>query len=332
MLKIVMQRIGGPEVLEVVEAPEPKAGPHDVVVRAEAIGVGWPDVLIRRGSYRWMPPLPTSPGSDLAGRVVAVGSEVSSDLLSRPVLVTARELPVRGGCYAERIVVPADAVFLLPEHVALDAAVCLPNYQVAWNLLHEATCGQAVRSLFVRGVTGSVGSALAQLARQAGVTVIGTVSSAAKAELARKNGVDHVIEYKNESVVERVLQITQGQGVDLAVDHIGGENFPDLLRLLGKWGLLVSYNASGGLPSENLLGAMRANGVRCPAIRIFEMHIYDDDRESRRRTMQQVIDLLGEGKIAPIIGARLPFVEAARAHAAVEASDVGGKIVLTFDR
>ncbi|WP_430395568.1 zinc-binding dehydrogenase [Ferrovibrio sp.] len=328
MRKIVMHRTGGPEVLEMAEAPQPQPGPGEVVVQAEAIGVGWPDILIRRGSYKWMPPLPTSPGSDLAGRVVALGTGVDPAMLGRSVLLTARELKVRGGCYAEQVAVPAEALFMLPEGVDLDAAVCLPNYQVAWNLLHVAPRGQAVRSLFINGVAGGVGSALAQLAKAVGITVFGSVSSPEKAAFAKSLGVDHVIDYRREDVPARVLALTAGEGVDLAVDHVGGAGFTQLLGLLGNWGLLVSYNASGGMPPENLLQALRDHGTKCLAIRIFEMHLYDHDREGRRHIMQQVIDALAAGSIAPVVAARLPFAAAAEAHAMVEEGNACGKVLL----
>jgi len=124
MRKIVMYRTGGPDVLEMAGAPEPQPGPGEVVVQAEAIGVGWPDILIRRGSYKWMPPLPTSPGSDLAGRVVALGSGVDAAMLGRSVLLTARELKVRGGCYAEQVAVPAEALFCPKASISMPPSVC----------------------------------------------------------------------------------------------------------------------------------------------------------------------------------------------------------------
>lgn len=328
MKKVIMHRTGGPEVLEVIDCPTPSPGAGEVLVRAEAIGVGWPDVLIRNGSYRWMPPLPTSPGSDLAGHIEAVGADVDATLIGKPVLVTARELAVRGGCYAERMVAPAAAVFLLPEGTDPDSAVCLPNYQVAWNLVHVVARGRPVRSLFVNGVAGAVGSAAAQLGLAAGMTVIGSVGSDEKATFANRLGVHHVVRYRDKDVVERVLQLTGGRGVDLALDHVGGPGFAGLLRMLADWGTLVSYNAIGGLPEENLLGALRAQGARCPAIRIFEMHIYDKDRTTRRRIMTNVIDCLHKGTITPVISARLPLTAAARAHEMVERGTGMGKIVL----
>lgn len=328
MKQVLMHRTGGPEVLEIVDAPEPSPAPGEAVVEAAAVGVGWPDILIRTGRYRWMPPLPTSPGSDMAGRVISVGAGVDSSLVGAPVLVTARELKVRGGCYAEKRAVPADALFRLPEDLDLDAAVCLPNYQVAWNLIHEAPRGAPVRSVFINGVAGGVGSAAAQLAKAAGMEVFGSVSSVEKAAFARRQGVDHPINHLTEVVPDRVLELTGGRGVDLALDHLAGPGFNDLLRLLAGWGTLVSYNASGGLPSGNLLEEMRRHGSRCLAVRIFEMHMYDADDVNRRRIMQQVIDAWAAGRITPAVSARLPLAEARRAHDMVERGEALGKIIL----
>jgi NADPH2:quinone reductase len=328
MRRVVIRRTGGPEVLEAIEVPAPAPGPHDVVVEAESIGVGWPDILIRTGRYKWMPKLPASPGSDLAGRIVEVGAQVDPALRGRPVLVTARELPERGGCYAERVCVPAEAVYHLPPHVDLEAAVCLPNYQVAWNLVHEIELGRPIRSLFVSGVAGGVGSAVAQVAKAAGIEVFGSVSSPARAQFAREQGVDHVIDRSQEDVPSAVIDRSCGRGVDLAIDHVGGSGFAALPRMLAPWGTLVSYNASAGLPQENLLGALRDQGARCPAIRIFEMHVYDDDRTNRRRIMNNVIDAWAAGKISPVVSARFPMEGVQRAHEMVERGEAIGKVIL----
>ncbi|MCD6672129.1 MAG: zinc-dependent alcohol dehydrogenase family protein [Burkholderiaceae bacterium] len=328
MKQVLMRRAGGPEVLELVDVPMPIPGPDEVLVEAEAIGVGWPDVLIRSGRYGWMPPLPTSPGSDMAGRIVGVGAGVDRSRIGESVLVTARELPVRGGCYTEAIAVPADAPFPLPPGTDAAKAVCLPNYQVAWNLLNECVTGRQVRSVFVNGAAGAIGGAVVQLARAKGLVVYGSVSSDEKAEFARNQGAHHVVNYRREPLIERILELSGGCGVDLALDHVGGERLLRLIDLLGKWGTLVSYNAIDGLPEENLLAALRRNGARCPSIRIFEMHLYDDDRPNRRRTMQAVIDALARGDIDPVVASRLPLASAAEAHRIVEGGGSPGKVIL----
>ena len=129
MKTVLVRQVGGPEALEYVDVPRPDPGPRDVVIRAEAFGVGQPDVLIRRGVYKWMPPLPVNPGNDVAGTVHAVGSEVSGIATGQKVLLSARDLAQRGGCYSEFVAAPADAVYPLADSVDLQEAVCLANYR-----------------------------------------------------------------------------------------------------------------------------------------------------------------------------------------------------------
>jgi len=153
---VVIRRTGGPEVLEVTDLPRPALAPDALRVRAHAIGVGKPDMLIRQGVYRWMPPLPAVPGNELAGEVVEVGTDVQSDWhLGQRVLVSGREMPQRGGCYASEVCVPAHTVFKLPEQVAASDAVALPNYQLAGALLYHSG-GRAPGSVLVHGAAGGV--------------------------------------------------------------------------------------------------------------------------------------------------------------------------------
>ncbi|RYF73431.1 MAG: alcohol dehydrogenase, partial [Comamonadaceae bacterium] len=177
---------GGPEVLKFVDLPVPSPGPGEVRVRAEAIGAGGPDVLIRNGTYKWMPPMPATPGNELAGVVDAVGPEVDPARIGQRVLVSARELPVRGGCYAQYICVPEWAPFELPESIAFDAAVSLGNFQLAIALL-ASNGNLPAQSILVPGAAGGVATALAQVAQARGIRVIGTASSPAKQAFARES-------------------------------------------------------------------------------------------------------------------------------------------------
>lgn len=329
MKAVLVRRPGGPEALEYVEAPLPVPGPDEVQIRAEAFGVGQPDVLIRRGVYKWMPPLPVNPGNDVAGRISAVGPGVRDIEIGRKVLLSARDLAQRGGCYAEYVVAPADAVHLLPDAVDLEAAVCLANYQVAWALLHECGHRRAGNSILVVGAAGGVGTALVQLGKLAGMTVIGTVSTEEKAEFARRNGADHIIFYRREDVVARTRELTSGHGVGMVLDHVCGPEFTAYLGALGKWGTLVSYNAFAGLPEENLIAAMRNHLDICPAVRCFSFHIYDHDREGRRALMREVIGALERGAIQPAISTRLKLAEVGKAHSLLESGAALGKIVMT---
>src|SRR4051794_23911773 len=251
MKAVLVHRPGGPEALDYTDAPMPAPGEQDVLIRAKAFGVGQPDRLIRSGVYKWMPPLPANPGNDVAGEIEAIGAQVTGIAVGQRVLLSARDLAQRGGCYAEYVAAPADAVHLLPEGVDFADAVCLANYQVAWALLNNCGSSTPPRSVLVVGAAGGVGTSIVQLGRAAGMKVIGTVSTSEKAAFARQNGADEVIFYREEEVVARTRALTGGRGVDLVLDHVCGPEFCSYLGALDKWGTLVSYNAFAGLPSEN---------------------------------------------------------------------------------
>jgi NADPH2:quinone reductase len=328
MKAVLVHQPGGPEALDYVELPIPSPGPGEVQIHAEAFGVGQPDVLIRRGVYKWMPPLPVNPGNDVAGRISAVGTGVEGIRIGSKVLLSARDLPQRGGCYAEYVVAPADAVHLLADGADLESAVCLANYQVAFSLLQECGHHRAPKAVLVIGAAGGVGTALVQLAKRAGMTVIGTVSTEEKADFARRNGADHIIFYRREDVVARTRELTRGLGVGLVLDHVCGPEFTGYLGVLGKWGTLVSYNAFAGLPEANLIGAMRDHLDICPAVRCFSFHIYDHDREGRRALMRDVIAALEKGEIRPAISARFALAEVRKAHTLLEQGAAIGKIIM----
>jgi NADPH2:quinone reductase len=329
MKAVLVQRPGGPEALDYVDQEIPQPGPHDVQIRAEAFGVGQPDVLIRSGVYKWMPPLPANPGNDVAGRISALGDRVEGIAVGQKVLLSARDLAQRGGCYAEYIVAPAEAVHILPESISLEDAVCLANYQVAWALLHECGARQPADSVLVIGAAGGVGTSVVQLAKLAGMKVIGTVSTPEKAAFARSNGADDIIFYRSEDVVAQTRRITAGRGVGLVLDHVCGPEFVSYLGVLGKWGTLVSYNAFAGLPEQNLMAEMRNYLDVCPAVRCFSFHIYDHDREGRRALMRQVISALESGAIRPAISARLKLADVREAHTLLESGAALGKIIMT---
>ena len=177
MKAILLTRTGDPSVLDYVEVPTPRPKPGEVLVKADTIGVSRPELLVRRGVYPWMPPLPFIPGIEMAGTVAERGAGASRFAVGQKVYVTARELPVRAGCYAEYIAVPERALFALPAEADLEAAACLSNYQVAWHLLHTATRGAPGQSVLIGSASGGLGSAAVQLAKLAGMTAIALVGS-----------------------------------------------------------------------------------------------------------------------------------------------------------
>ena len=330
MKAILLSRTGDPSVLEYIDVPTPRPKSGEVLVRADTIGVSRPEILVRRGVYPWMPPLPAIPGIEMSGTVAERGAGAKRFELGQKVYVTARELPVRAGCYAEYIAVPERAPFPLPPETDLEAAACLSNYQVAWHLLHTATRGVPGRSVLIGSASGGLGSAAVQLAKLAGMTAIALVGSAEKARALKTFGADDVIDYSEEDIAARVKDFTNGIGVDLILDAAGGQGFAKFLPMLGPFGLLVSYGKLVGKIEANVVGALdKGPGyLNSTAVRIFTMHTLDDKPDIRAASMNDVIQKLGEGKIRPLIHARLPLKDARRAHEMIEAREVIGKIVL----
>ncbi len=318
---------GGPEalVLERLPLPEPAAG--EVRVRAEAIGVGRPDVLIRQGTYKWMPALPATPGAELVGTVEALGDGAPAALQGRRVLVSARELPQRGGCYAESVCVPAAALFVLPAGIAAADAASLPNLQLALALL-RCHGGQPVTSVFVPGAAGGVGSALTQVARAQGARVFGTARSDDKRRFALANGVEALVEADPARIPEALRALTGGRGVDMAFDHLGGDWLTACLHALAPMGQLVSYNLVLGFPARETLREMRNLLGRSLSLRTFSMHTYDELPAQRRALMDEAIALMAAGRVKAPPTLQLPMDAVRDAHERLDRGDVLGKIVL----
>jgi NADPH:quinone reductase len=328
MKAIRIERTGGPEVLDYVDVPRPVPGPGQVLVEARAIGVCWPEVLVRRGTYAWMPPLPAIPGIEMSGVVAETGPGVRALTVGQPVWVSARELPHRAGCYAEYIAVDEHVPYALPAGVDFGAAAALANYQVAYHVLHSATRGFEYQSVLVQTAAGGVGSAAVQLARAAGKRVIAVAGSDDKCRFALAQGADVAINYRGEDVKARVAEATGGHGVDLILDAVAGPRFPELFDHLATLGLIVLYGALDGPPPADLMSAFRRRPGASPALRQFSIHAFDHDRDARRRATGALLDLLAAGAIRPAIHARLPLAEAGRAQALLEGGAVLGKLLL----
>ncbi|TNF54386.1 MAG: alcohol dehydrogenase [Burkholderiales bacterium] len=319
---------GGPEALTLVTLPDVAPASGQVRVRTEAIGVGRPDVLIRNGTYKWMPPLPAIPGAELAGTIDAVGPEVTRWRVGDRVLVSARELPVRGGCYAEAIVVPQEAPFPLPAGLDAHTAVSAPNLQLA-HALFLAGGATTAKSVLITGAAGGVATMLAQLAKHRGMAVLGSVRSEAKRQFAMANGFDEVFNTASAPLSQSVRTLMSGSGVDLAFDPIGGQSLTECLHSLAPMGTVVSYNAVAGLPPEDVFVTMRSLLGRSLALRCFSMHTFDADAVLRRRLMDESLVLLAAGHVRVPTPTVLRLHQVQEAHRILDAGATMGKIVLT---
>ena len=329
MKAILLSRTGDPSVLEYIDVPTPEPRDDQVLVKADTIGVSRPEILVRTGVYAWMPKLPAIPGIEMSGTVVACGRDVAALTVGQKVFVTSRELPERAGCYAEYIAVPERAAFALPGDADLEAAACLSNYQVAYHVLHTAGRCVAGGTAVIDSAAGGTGSALLQLAKLAGMSVIAIAGGRAKAEAVRAFGADHAIDYTTEDQNARVAEITGGRGADLVLDGIGGKGFAQKFPMVGAFGMIVAYGWLQGNPEENLVANLRGTYYeQSPAVRFFTMHTMDDKPALRAESMTYLIARLAEGAIRPLIHARLHLSEARKAHEMLEAREVIGKVLL----
>lgn len=330
--RVVVSRFGGPEVLELVEEvlPEPAAG--EVRVRTIVAGVAYGDVQHRRGLLA--PRLPFTPGYDVAGLVDKLGEGVSGVEVGRTVVALT---PVLGqGGYADFICLPADALLSVPPEVDPADAVSLAlNYTAALQMIERLAKVQAGERVVVHGAAGGMGTALVQLARLAGAVVFGTASGG-KHPVLRELGATP-IDYRSEDVGDHLQRLTQGEGVDVVFDAVGGEHWRESYRSLRAGGRLVTYGqldvARAGFAAQTLEKlAFLAQRVRSGGGRqVLPYQILDgtfSTRENCLADLARLLDLLRAEKVLPLIGKRVPLGRASQAHQMLENAEVCGKIVL----
>ena len=319
--RAVITAHGGPEVIEWREEPLPIPGSGEVLIEHEAVGLNFIDTYHRRGIYPI--PLPSGLGIEAAGRIVALGEGVSGHREGDRVAYIGPGL----GAYATHRVMPAAALFPLPDHVSCEvAAAALVKAFTVEALVERCAHVKAGDTVLVHAAAGGVGLLMVQWLAHLGVEVIGTVSSEAKAELARNAGATHVIRYDHEQVAPLVRELTGGKGVPVVFDGVGMATWEASLDSLSPRGLLVSFGNAGG-PVEGIgLGVLAAKGslfVTRPTI----FHYYATPEERDLGT-SRVYDLLAQGVLSVTIGQRYPLLEAAQAHRDFEARATTGSGLL----
>lgn len=237
-------KTGGPEVLQFEDITLPQPGPGEILIRNRAIGLNFIDTYFRSGLYP-APQMPFTLGNESAGDVLAVGPNVTEFKAGDRVAVVAGL-----GAYAEERIVPAASVVALPEGISYEAAASmLLKGLTAEYLLHRTYKVKPGDTILVHAAAGATGLILCQWGKALGATVIGTVGSKEKAELAKAHGADHVINYREEDFAARVKEITGGALCDVVYDGVGKDTFAGSLKSLKKRGLFVSFgNASGPVP------------------------------------------------------------------------------------
>ena len=339
MRQIWISKTGAPEVLIVKEAPDPRPGAGEVRVRVEASGVNFADVMGRLGLYPDLPPIPVVPGYEVGGRVDMVGDGVDTSWIGRNVLAITRF-----GGYADVVCVPKAQVFPRPEGMSAQEGASIPvNYVTSWQLIVVMGGLKPGETVLIHSAGGGVGIAATQIAKHIGAKVIGTASAAKHGEL-RALGVDHLIDYRTEDFEARARQITDGRGVELILDAVGGDSFKKGYRLLAPTGRLGMFGVSSAATNKtggmfgmvsmlanmpwfqfNPLSLINANkGV----FGVNVGHMWDQvDRMSG--WVDQLTDLWKQGAIKPKIARTFSFNDAAMAHHFIQDRKNVGKVLLT---
>jgi NADPH2:quinone reductase len=318
---IVLRETGGPEVLRAESVAVGEPGPRELRVRQTAIGVNFHDVYVRSGLYRTLD-LPGIPGIEAAGVVEDVGPDVTGfSVGDRIAYVTGRY-----GAYASGRILPAELALHLPPGIddRLAATVLLKGLtaEMLVRQVHPVRPGDVV---LVHAAAGGVGRLLCAWASHLGATVIGTVGTEEKAELARSAGCKHLILYRQESFVERVREITGGRGVDVVYDSVGKDTFTGSLDSLAVRGHLVNFGQSSGSvePFEIARLAARSNSVTRPIV----FH-YLTQRDALERMAAALFDAIAQRVLPVEPGKVFPLAEAAAAHEELESRRAPGPLLL----
>ena len=323
---LMMEKTGGPEVLQWVdfEPGPPKSG--EVLLRQEAVGLNFIDVYHRSGLYP-LAALPAVIGMEGAGVVQAVGEGVSEVAVGDRVAYAG--LPP--GAYAEVRNIPAHRLVKLPDAISTrQAAAMMLQGMTARYLLHGCYRVKAGDRILVQAAAGGVGLILCQWAKHIGAQVIGTAGSPEKAALAKSHGCDHLILYRDEDFVSRVKEITQGRGVDVVYDSVGQSTFMKSLDCLRPMGMVVSFGQSSGSVPPFDLGILGAKGslfLTRPSLMA-----YTAMREDLLAHARDLFDVVEKEAVKIEIGQTYPLAEAARAHRDLEDRKTTGSTVLVLER
>jgi NADPH2:quinone reductase len=315
-------RHGGPDVLQFEDVVVAEPGRGQVRLRNTAVAVNYRDVLVRSGIHR-VSSFPSGIGLDSAGVIDAIGPDVQGFEVGDRVSCVAGP----DGAYAELRLVPAARVVALPDGIdERTAAAMMVRGMTARYLLRETYAVKPGDTILIHAAAGGVGLIVCQWAKHLGATVIGTVGSAQKAEIARAHGCDHAIVYAEGGFAEQVRAITGGKGVAVVYDSVGKNTFEESMRCLRRRGVLASFGEASGDPdpvAPRRLGQMGSIYLTHPSL-----PDYTATREELLTTANDLFTMVQSGRIRVDISAAYPLREAARAHADLEARRTTGSIVL----
>src|SRR5213083_1710608 len=320
---VLCKQYGPPETLVVEELPSPRAGPGEAVVSVKAASVNFPDVLIIQNKYQFKPPLPFSPGSELAGVVKEVGAGVSSVRPGDRVMAFTTY-----GAFAEEV--KTEAARLLPIPDGMDfksAAAFVLTYGTSDHALRDRGALRAGETLLVLGAAGGVGLAAIEIGKALGARVIACASSDEKLASCRDHGADATINYATEDLREQIKALTEGRGVDVIYDSVGGAYSEPAFRSIAWRGrLLVVGFAAGEIPKLPLnLALLKGASI----VGVFWGDFARREPKANAAGLAELARWYGEGRIKPAIDLKLPMKELLAAYARMGSRQVQGKVVMT---
>ena len=325
MKAVLCKEFSTPFKLNVEDVADPVAGPGQVLVDVKAAGINFPDSLIVQGKYQVKPPLPFIPGIEAAGVVSAVGAGVERIKPGMRVLVHP-DL----SAFAQKVAAPEHRVFQIPDAMSYNQAA---GFIVAYGTSHNALKlrGQLQRgeTLLVLGAAGGIGLTAVEIGKVMGAKVIAVASSPEKLALCKQYGADGLIDYSREDLRERIKQLTDGKGIDVVYDPVGGVYAEQSIRSLARYGrYLVLGFASGEIPKLplNLLLLKTAS-----AVGVFWGQFVENEPQRNVEEVNELFAWYAAGKLRPHISAVYPYTEVAQAIEHVAGRKAQGKVVLTFD-
>lgn len=318
MKAIRVHEFGPPEVMRLEEVPDLKSGPGQVVVRVKAAGVNPADTYTRSGMYARKPTLPYTPGTDAAGVVESVGQHVANIAVGARVYISG----TTSGAYAEQTLCEESQVHSLPQQLSFSqgAGVNVP-YATAYRALFQRAHATPGETALIHGATGGVGIAAVQLARAAGMKVIGTGGTARGRELATQQGAHHMLDHRAPGYLDNVPALTGGRGVDLIVEMLANVNLDRDLKILAPGGRVVVIGSRGRIEIDP-----RDTMSRDAAI--LGMLRYNTPERETASIHAALAAGLENGTLRPIVGKEMPLPDAPRAHHTVMEPGAYGKIVL----
>lgn len=323
MKAIVVERLGGPEVLTLRELPTPVPEAHEVLIRVIKTSVNFADIKARQGRYHGGSKLPFIPGLDAVGIVEQVGSAVKTVQPGMRVAAFPSQ-----GAYAEWVVAPQALVFPLPDGLSWDQAAALPIVALtAYKLLHDVARIEPGETILIHAAAGGVGTTAVQLARILKATcIIGTVGRDEKKAVPTSLGADAVINYNQEDFVAAVNRITGGAGVDVVLDSIGGGVSERSLEVLRDFGRLVHYGSASGDVGSIRVGDLHGS---CRSVLGYSLGTVRNERpELLQGAARTVMGYVVEGNLVMQIGRHFSLAEMAAAHQWMESRQSTGKILI----